>query len=274
MRWIGVGYRRELAQWIASRPPEVGCLEITAEHFFDGGKEKLSKLTKDYPLFVHGLGLSLGTPGPLDQSTLDKFAAVVEAAQPEWISEHVAFTRSEEIDLGHLNPIPPSVETLAVLVDHAIEVSERCGRTLILENITTHLRLDGDLSETEFLNKLCERAGCGLLLDVTNLFINSRNHKFDAGRWLRELEPSRIAQLHVVGYSLRDGYWHDLHAEPIQNDLFELVCDVLNYAPVRSVIIERDARFPCTDELTQDLKRLESAFDASRTDNSVGTAPC
>jgi hypothetical protein len=274
MWWIGVGYRRELAQWIASRPLEVGCLEITAEHFFDDGKEQLCELTKSYPLFVHGLGLSLGTPGPLDQSTLDNFSAVVEAAQPEWISEHVAFTRSDEIDLGHLNPIVPSADTLAVLVDHAIEVAERCGRTLILENITTHLRLDGDLSETKFLNKLCERAGCGLLLDVTNLFINSRNHKFNARRWLRELEPNRIVQLHVVGYSVRNGYWQDLHAEPIQNDLFELICDVLNYAPVRSIIIERDANFPCTDDLIQDLKKLKSACEASRTDNSVGTTSC
>lgn len=271
MWWIGVGYRRELAQWIASRPPEVGCLEITAEHFFGAGKGQLRELSRDYPLFVHGLGLSLGTPGPLDQSTLDNFAAVVEAAKPEWISEHIAFTRTNEVDLGHLNPIRPSRETLAVLSDHAVEVSERCDRPLILENITSHLQLDGDLCETEFLNQLCERAGCGLLLDVTNLFINSRNHRFNAGRWLRELEPRHIIQLHVTGYSIRDGRWQDLHAEPIQDDLFELIREVLDYAPVQSIIIERDANFPCNDELIHDLKKLDAAFEVARSDNSVGT---
>ena len=114
-----------------------------------------------------------------------------------------------------------------------------------------------------FLGRLCERADCGLLLDVTNLYINSRNHGFDPRAWLRELDPRRIVQLHVVGYSVRDGRWQDSHAEPIQDDLRELVHDVLAYAPVRSIIIERDANFPPVEELAEELRKLEVALDGS-----------
>ena len=262
MRRVGIGYRRELANWIEGRPPEIECLEITAEHFFDGGDEQLRSLAVDYPVFVHGLGLSLGTPGPLDKNVLEHFVRLVKIANPEWISEHIAFTRSSEIDLGHLNPVQPAYETLSIIADHAVEVSEQCGKPLILENITSHLRLEGEMSEPEFLNHLCEKAGCGLLLDVTNLYINSKNHNFDPCSWLHELNPQHIVQLHVVGYSVVNGQWQDLHSESIQEDLLDLVDQVLGYAPVQAIIIERDSNFPESEELAGELRKLKTVLDS------------
>lgn len=180
---IGVGYRWELADWIASRPEGIECLEITAEYFYHHGEGRLAELSRQFRLFVHGLGLSLGTPGKLDAERVERFARVVEIAQPEWVSEHIAFTRTPDVDLGHLNPVQPTKEAARVIAAHAREIADRCGKPIILENITSHLQLEGDLSEPEFLNEVCERAGCGLLLDVTNLFINSRNHHFDPLEW-------------------------------------------------------------------------------------------
>lgn len=261
MKAVGVGYRRELAHWIEQRPGEVECLEITAEHFYEGGQGTLRTLRSNYPLFVHGLGLSLGTPGPLEESNLEQFRGVVDAADPVWISEHVAFTRTEETDLGHLNPVWPSRQTLEVLVRHARQLSDRCGRPLILENITSDLRLHGELSEPEFLNRLCEQADCGLLLDVTNLFINSRNHGFDPIEWLHQISPERIVQLHVVGYGRQDDRWVDHHAAPIQQELFDLTAEVAAYAPVQAVIIEHDANFPTPAALAQELVRLREILD-------------
>ena len=261
---VGVGYRAPLADWISSCPSEVNCLEITAEHFFDFGHERLEWLRDNYPLFVHGLGLSLGTPGPLDASTLEQFAQVVHAANPEWISEHIAFTRSAEVDLGHLNPVSPTQKSLQVLVDHARELMDRCQKQLILENVTSFLRLSGEMSEPEFLNRLCEQAGCGLLLDVTNLLINARNHKFDELTWLRELDPGHIRQLHVVGYSQRDGVWHDNHGAAIQDELFDLIAEVARNTSVRAVIVERDTNFPLAEELRRELSRLEDVCATAR----------
>ena len=258
---VGIGYRFPLASWIDTAPAEIQCLEITAEHFFHAGEKRLRALRKRFPLFVHGLGLSLGTPGPLDRKTLDAFARVCEIADPEWVSEHVAFSRSSDLDLGHLNPIRADRRNLDLVARHTREVSERCGKPIILENVTSHLSIRGEMPEPEFLGRLCEKADCGLLLDVTNLYVNSKNHRFNPRSWLRELDPNRIVQLHVVGYTVRNDRYEDFHAEPIQEDLFELIDEVFAYAPVKGVIIERDSHFPARHDLEIELRNLRTALE-------------
>ena len=150
----------------------------------------------------------------------------------------------------------PTRESAKILADHARELSEHCGRPLLLENITSHLRLGGEMSEPEFLNDVCARSGCGLLLDVTNLHINSRNHGFDPLRWLDELDCSRVRQLHIVGYSERDGRLMDDHAAPIQPELLELAAAAVARAPVESIILERDAAFPADSSLDAEITKL------------------
>lgn len=254
---IGLGYRRELATWIDSQPRDVTCLEITAEHFFHVRDDHLARLAEKFPLFVHGLGLSLGTPGPLDRERVEQFARVVQLANPRWISDHIAFTCTAEGDLGHLNPVPPTREMVKIIGDHALEVAGRCAKPMLLENITSHILLTGELAETEFINQLCERADCGLLLDVTNLFINSRNHGYDPLKWLHEIAPQRIRQLHIVGYSRTDERYTDSHAQPIQEELIELAQAIVHYAPVEAIILERDEDFPATDELEREIAKLK-----------------
>ena len=257
MAWIGVGYRPQLRSWIKTNPVELECLEVTAEHFFGGEQEILEELRQRYPIFVHGLGLSIGTPGPLDQDLLNSFVDVVDVVNPEWVSEHIAFTRSSEVDLGHLNPVIPSKKVLEWVVSHSREIADRCQKPVILENITTNLKLKGDYSETDFMNRICDEADCGLLLDVTNLYINSRNHGFDPERWLAELDPSRIIQLHVVGYEERSGRLVDTHRNDIQDDLMSLIQCVLRQSSVRAVTIERDANFSGFGFLGKELRKLK-----------------
>lgn len=256
----GIGYRRELAPWIATRPPQVECMEITAEHFYGHGEEALAALARDYPLFVHGLGLSLGTPGPLDEKRVEQFARVAEIADARWISEHISFTRTAEVDLGHLNPVRPTREMAGIIATHARELTARCGRPIILENITSHLKLEGDLSETDFLNTVCEQGDCGLLLDVTNLFINSRNHRFDPVEWLENLDTRRITQLHMVGYSRQGERYTDGHGEAIQPELLDLAREVFKRAPVQAVILERDENFPDTTGMETELHKLAALW--------------
>lgn len=261
---VGLGFRQPFADWVFSKPSVIDCLELTAEHFFDTTDEGLVQLRDLYPLSVHGLGLSLGTPGPLDPHTLGQFQRVVELADARWTSEHIAFTRTDDVDLGHLNPVPLSDDSLQTLVDHAREVMDRCQRPLLLENITSYLRLPEQIPETEFINRLCERSGARLLLDVANLFINSRNHEFDPLDWLQQIDSQNIRQLHIVGYSFVDGVWHDRHCEPIQEELFELTAAVVSYAPVESIIVERDSAFPTSDEMESELNRLEQVCESAR----------
>jgi uncharacterized protein len=261
---IGVGYRAPFSGWVSSRPAQIDCLEITAEHFFDGGEDRLRELAQQYPLYVHGLGLSLGTPGPLDQETLAAFGRVSKVANPDWVSEHISFTKSNEVDLGHLNPIPCTEDSLRTLIDHSCEVMDHCQKPLVLENVTTFMQLPNQIPETEFINRLCQTDGVSLLLDVTNLFINSRNHDFDPIEWLHEIDPAHIVQLHIVGYSFEHGVWQDYHSEAIQDDLLELMEHVVAYAPVQSIIVERDGRFPPVHQMAAELDRLEMACEAAR----------
>lgn len=261
---VGLGFRRPFADWIRTKPDVVDCLEISAEHFFDGGESELEQLRDLYPLSVHGLGLSLGTPGTLDKQTLEGFKRVADLADARWISEHIAFTKTNDVDLGHLNPVPLTSDSLQTLIDHSRELMDACQKPLLLENITSYLRVPEEIPETEFINRLCQQAGIGLLLDVTNLFINSRNHDFDPIEWLHQVEPSIIRQLHLVGYSFQDGVWHDRHCEPIQGELFELAAQVISYAPVESIIIERDGDFPSCGQLELEIKRLEDVCESAR----------
>ena len=196
--------------------------------------------------------------------TLERFARVAEIADAQWVSEHVSFSRTDQVDLGHLNPVPHNESSLAVMVEHAIEVAERCDRQLILENITSDLQIRGDMSETDFLNKLCDRSGCRLLLDVTNLFINSKNHDYDPRKWIREISPSNIMQLHVVGYSRCGDSYQDHHSAPIQDDLMELIDDVVKYSGVQAITLERDDRLNELDEIKTELTRLEALHVANQ----------
>jgi uncharacterized protein (UPF0276 family) len=135
---------------------------------------------------------------------------------------------------------------------------EYCQRPLILENITFDLQIGGELSEPEFLNRLCESAKCGLLLDVTNLFINSKNHDFDAVHWLQEIDPAYIDELHIVGYTKDGNTYRDYHASKIQQDLMELLQIVLDYSPVKAIILERDDRLDEASEIANEISRIQS----------------
>lgn len=255
---IGAGYRSPLEPWLLGG--SLDCLEITAEHFFTRGEQTLRTLAKNFTLSVHGLGSSLGTPGPLDPDHLQQFARVVEAAQPRWVSEHVAFTRTSELDLGHLNPVAPTAENARIIADHARELMDRFSRPLLLENISSQLRIPGEWPETEFLNQICARAGCGLLLDVTNLFINSRNHRFDPIDWVQQLDLSLIRQLHIVGYEPGDRLG-DSHGEPIQEELITIASFIARHAPVEAIILERDTNFPSRKEWAAEVEKLERIRD-------------
>lgn len=259
--WLGLGYRAPLARWIHSKPKEIQCLEIVAEHFFDH-PESVSRLKPHYPLLMHGLGLSLGTPGGLDQNRLRQFTKVCQYADPLWVSEHIAFTRCGDVDLGHLNPVPYTRETLAYMVDHVEELKQACAKPVLLENITSHLKLSGTMSEPEFINQLCEQAQCHLLLDVTNLYVNSRNHGFDVQDWLRQINPDLIRQLHIVGYSYEAGKFYDSHSQNIQQELFALTSQLVDMSPVKHIIIERDNNFPPKEQLRRELLNLERCYAA------------
>lgn len=270
---VGMAYRPALASWVGSRPTGVECLEVAAEGFYKAGEKLLRHLAERFPLLVHSSSLSLGTPGPIAPQELSCLAAVVAVADPLWVSDHLAFSRTAEVDLGWPVPVVPGPDSLAVLVEHARAIQERLGRPFLVENIA-HFLTFGVHSEVELLNALSRDAGSGILLDLTALVVNARNHGSDPRHWLSELALEHVVQLHVGGCSLEGERWHDSHRSPVADEVLELAAEVLRTAPVRAVILEYDGRYPPRARLEAELDRLKAlaAAAASGADAAGGPA--
>lgn len=263
---VGLGYRGPLRSCFRDPAAPIACVEVTAEHFFRHDKTPPPRPPElvGRPLLVHGLDLSLGTPGPLPEDYVQRFLAVAEGLEADLISDHLAITRTAEVELGHLNPVPPTQATRAGVAAKIQTLQERAQRLFLLENVTTHLRLRGELSFPELLNGICADADCGVLLDVTNLYVNATNFGGDPFAFLERIDLSRVVQLHVVGFEERGGRLYDTHQKDIQEPLYDLTQAVLERSPARAVIVERDGHYPSPESLYAQLERLNGVWRAAR----------
>jgi uncharacterized protein len=258
----GVVYRLSLVPWINSRQGRLDAVEIVAEEFRSASEKLLRELGDSFLLTVRTAQLSIGTPGPMRESTLHEVSSIVAQASPSFITAALGFSRSEETDLGIPIPVCMDLECLNVVADHALELVEKWRTPLLFENITSDLRVKGRIAEPDFIGRLCEATGSGILLDVTSLLVNGRNHGFDPKQWVREIDARRIVQLHVAGYSFRNGRWHDDHLENVQQDVWDLTREILSYATPAVITLERYGNFPSATELDNEMNTLMSAAAA------------
>ena len=154
-------------------------------------------------------------------------------------------------------PVNPGSRSLNTIVEHAIQVMDICQKPLLLETIASSIQPRGSARETDFLNQICQKAKCGLLLDVTALLVNARNHRFDPVGWLHQVDRQLILQLHVSGYSRRDHRYFDEHSSDVQEDVWELVAEVLDYSSPRAIILEREGSYPPVFVIERELARLK-----------------
>jgi len=201
--------------------------------------------------------LSLGTPGPLDANRVRAFAAVVEQAKPLWISDPLGFSRTSEFGWETNLPVCPNPGSLHTITEHAIQVMDVCQKLLLLETTASSIQVRGSIREADFLNQLCHKASCGLLLDVTALLVNSINHRFDPIEWLHQVDRRLILQLHVSGYTRRDNLCFDEHLSAVQEDVWKLVEEVLGYCSPRAIIIEREGNYPPIFAIERELAQLK-----------------
>jgi uncharacterized protein len=256
---VGLGYREPFRSDLFLHQTEVDFLEITADHYMDAAPEKLRELellAEHFTLIPHGLDLSLGSADGVDAVYLEKFAALIERLNPPWWSEHIAFTRAGGVHIGHLAPLPFTREAVATLRRNIAAVRQSIATPLILENITFVVSLPGaEMSEAEFLNEVLEQTDCGLLLDVTNLHINAANHRYDPLAFLEKLPMERIIQLHFVGGDEQNGILIDSHSQPASPEVWTLLERIVEGAPVRGIILERDENLPPFSDLLGELER-------------------
>lgn len=261
---VGIGFREQFRADIFLNQNSIDFLEITADHYFDANENKIKELEllKDhFPLIPHGLDLSLGSAEGIDEEYLDKFSELVEFVKPKWLSDHICFTKSDGTNIGHLAPVPYTFEALDVFIKNISRVEKSIQTPLILENITYMIRFpDSEMSESEFITRLLEETDSGLLLDVTNLYINSRNFDFNWQKFLDEIPLERVVQLHFVGSHKHGNKYIDGHSDKTENEIWEVFEEVCKRCDVKGAILERDGNFPPFEEILEELEIAKSYF--------------
>lgn len=266
---VGLGFRPQLKAEIFLNRPDIDFLEITSDHYIDSPKRKLDELSllaENFPLIPHSLELSLGSAEGVDEEYVAKLADLVNTVNPPWFSDHICFTRSGGVKIGHLAPVPFTDESLSVFVHNIDRVKKRINTPLILENITYNVQYPSStMPETEFIRRLLEETDCGLLLDVANLYINSTNLGYDWREWLQEIPLERVVQLHFVGVHKSPGRLIDAHADATHVEVWNVFREVSVMCDIKGAILERDANFPNFSELVCELKAASDLVCSAKT---------
>ncbi len=259
---IGLGFREQFRADIFLNQDKIDFLEITTDHYLDAKaakREELKLLKEHFSLIPHSLELSLGSAEGIDESYLEKVAELVEFVQPEWFSDHLCFTKSGGVKIGHLAPVPYTREAVKIFVKNISHVKKRIKTPLILENITYLVRFpSSEMSESEFIKTILEETDCGLLLDVTNLYINSQNFGFDWRKFLDEIPLERVVQLHFVGSHRNGKRLIDAHANRTEKEIWEVFREVCARCDVNGAILERDENFPPFSEILDEIETAKT----------------
>lgn len=263
---IGIGFRVPIVRWTLANLDRFDVLEVTVDHYLKGGeyaRKAIRGLVDRIPLVLHGVGLSIGTDAPLDQEYLDGVVEAIEDLKTPSYSEHLAWTKAPGIDLANLLPVPRNQAAADMLVPKIRQIQARLPVPFSIENISYVFDFpDGEMSDAEFFNLLFRETGVGMLLDVENLYVNSRNHGFDPRSFLDELPEGVVTDVHAAGGPLvhrpyLDAPFHaDDHSHPVPQETLGLLEHALLRQRPRTVILERDNGYEQGEELLTDVARL------------------
>lgn len=268
----GLGFKAAHFADIRSSRPRLGFWEVHAENYMgEGGwpHAHLAALRADYALSLHGVGLSIGGPAPLDRDHLARLRRLCDRYGPESFSEHLAWSSHDGAYLNDLLPLPYTEETLAIVCGHVDEVQEALGRPMLLENPSTYvLFAQSTIPESEFLAEVARRTGCGLLLDVNNVFVSATNHRTDPLAYLDAFPLGAVGEIHLGGFleeALPSGpLLIDAHGAPVADPVWELFAAVLARTGPLPTLIEWDNDVPPFGTLLREAERAGTALDRAR----------
>ena len=260
----GIGLRHAHFRPMLEMRPPVGWLEVHSENYLGGGEplHHLERLRHDYPISLHGVGLSLGTDGPLDREHLERIAALARHIDPALISEHLSWSIADGIYLNDLLPLPYTEEALLVVCDHVGEMQDALGRRILIENPSSYLRFSHSvIPECDFLAEIVRRSGCGLLCDVNNIFVSARNHGFDSHRYLAALPVEAIGEIHLAGHSVREIDGREIriddHGSAVIDAVWSLYVEALGRLGRIPTLIEWDSNVPELPVLLAEAEKAE-----------------
>ena len=261
----GVGLRAaHYPAFLAGRPP-VGWLEVHSENYFgEGGFDLhvLEHVRRDYPLSLHGVGLSLGSADGLRERHLAKLKRLVARFDPLLVSEHLCWGAFGTRHFNDLLPLPYTEEALDLMVERVEQVQTLLGRRILVENVSSYLQYrDSTLPELEFAAEVARRSGCGILLDINNLYVNSVNHGFDPAAALAAVPAGHVQEIHLAGHSRAELCLIDDHGSRVTDAVWSLYETALaRLGPVRT-LIEWDTRIPELEVLIGEAHRAERLLE-------------
>ncbi|MBN2629111.1 MAG: DUF692 domain-containing protein [Rhodobacteraceae bacterium] len=265
----GVGFKPEHFDHIRASAPRLGFVEVHAENYMGAGglpHHQLGLLRRDHALSVHGVGLSIGGADALNGDHLARLKTLCDRYQPDSFSEHLAWSSHGGDYLNDLLPLPYTEETLEQVCRHVSQVQEVLGRRMLLENPSTYVLFEqSSIPETEFLAEVVRRTGCGLLLDVNNVFVSATNHRTDAMAYVAAFPIHAVGEIHLGGHAeeeLPSGpLLIDAHGTPVAHPVWALYAAVLAKTGPLPTLIEWDNDVPPWPELLAEVLRAQSLLD-------------
>jgi len=265
-RRAGLGLKHEHFVEVLETSPDIGFFEVHAENYMVAGgpfHHYLGLIRAQYPLSLHGVGLSIGGEGPLNPEHLARLATLIERYQPHSFSEHLAWSSHGPVFLNDLLPLAYDNATLQRVCEHVDQVQSSLKRTMLLENPSTYLQFQrSTLDETDFISEVIRRTGCGLLLDVNNVYVSCINHQRNPLSYLEALPLHAVGEIHLAGFaedtdSLGDRLLIDDHGAPIDNAVWQLYEKVLAQVGPMPTLIERDNEVPAFSVLLAEAQQAQ-----------------
>lgn len=260
----GIGLRAPHAQELLASKAYVGFLEAHSENFFGGGQSRklLSQIAEKYSISLHGVGLSLGRADGLDQEHIKKLKFLIDEVKPIFVSEHLTWSAYKHTHVPDLLPIPFINEAMEIFVDHVKELQDNIGRQVLIENPSNYFAFDKlDYTEPEFLNELVDRSGCGLLLDINNIFVSAHNLDYDPVKYIDTiLTDGRVKQFHLAGHQINtlesgEKIYLDTHNNPIYSEVWNLYEYALHRFNNVKTLIEWDVDIPPLEILVAEANK-------------------
>ena len=259
---FGLGLRPEHYQEIVDAWPDVDWFEVISENYMvPGGKPLawLDQIREQYPMVMHGVSLSIGSVDGLNHDYLNNLKTLADRIEPAWFSDHLCWTGVDDINMHDLLPLPYTEEALNHIVPRLQQVQDKVNRPFVIENVSSYVTYNASaLSEWEFINAVAERADCGILLDLNNIYVSSFNHCFDPKAYIDAIDGSRVAQFHLAGHTHNGTHIVDTHDHPVADDVWELYAYAVEKFGAVSTMIERDDHIPPLAEVLDELTQARS----------------
>jgi uncharacterized protein len=261
----GIGLRSPHVTQVRAQQPEIGWLEVHSENYFvDGGPAiaALDAIRRDYPISLHGVGLSLGSADALDVGHLARLKRLVRRVEPAAVSEHLCWSHVDGRHLNDLLPLPFTDEALTLVCERVEAVQDALARPLLVENVSAYVRFEHDaMSEWEFVAAVAHRTGCKLLFDVNNVYVNAVNHGFDPNAFLAAIPADAVAEIHLAGFDARGDCLIDTHGAPVAPPVWALFrASIARFGP-KPTLIEWDTDIPPLEVLLDEAAKAQTILE-------------